>query len=383
MSRVPHRRAIGKTAPVAAGVRSVLQVPVPLGMSATVSAVSSAMSRTGSRTGSPIEMDDRLRDAAFGAAPGAHVWRFAADPDPWRRWLAAVVLGGQGHYAAAASGLSGLLAGPDRVLASLAASTLASHRRQLGAHGAARPLDALALRLAAPALTGGRSTFTDPDGIDPAGARVDALLGLAADAIGLGRPAAARRLLEVARKAAGSSPSWRVAVRSAWLAAEVELACGDPDAAVEPATSALSDADGRGAVRHGVKSRLVLAAALATAGRHGPARELLGDVTDLAQCHGLAPLVWPAGLLLEQCSAGPGASGRPSYGPVPAGTALTDALTTVFARADAPLRAAARRSLWVPSDMLRTGDTAERSSVGEIHGKYVIGTCQGLTPRDR
>jgi len=234
------------------------------------------------------------------------------------------------------------------------------------------------LRLATTA-GGHGATGADPDGLDPAGARADALLGLAADAIGLCQPATGRRLLEAARKAAGPTPSWRVAVRSAWLTAEIELACGDPDPAVEPATSALSDADRRGALRHVVKSMLVLAAALATAGRHGPARELLGDVTGLAQCHGLAPLVWPAALLLGQCSGGPGASGRP----VPASYALTDALTTVFARADAPLRAAAQRSLWVPSDMLRTGDTAERSSVGEILGKNLIGTCQGLTPRDR
>lgn len=344
------------------------------------------MPPAGSSRLGPVPADQWLRDAAFGDAPGADVWRVAgASETPERRWLAAVVLGGQGRYAAAATVLTGLLAGPDRVTASLAASALASHRRQLGAHAAARPLDALALRLASRLI--GAAT-PDPDGVDRAGATVDALLGLAADAVGLGRPGQARRLLAAAGRAAtglaaagsGAGPvaSWRAKVRLGWLAAEVELAAGNPGAAVRPARESLAESRRHGAVRHEAKSMLVLAAALATAGDREAALALLPHVTALAQRHGLVPLAWPAGLLLAELTAG-------EHGFAAAGhrERTRHALRIVFSRADAPLRAAVRGSLWVPSDMLRTGDSAERSSVGEIHGKYVIGTCQGLTPRDR
>ena len=123
---------------------------------------------------------------------------------------------------------------------------------------------------------------------------------------------------------------------------------------------------------------LVLAAALATAGDRTAALALLPDVTALADRHGLVPLAWPAGLLLAELT-----SGEHDFAAAGHRERTRHALRIVFSRADAPLRAAVRGSLWVPSDMLRTGDSAERSSAGEIHGKYVIGTCQGLTPRDR
>jgi len=339
-----------------------------------------------------------LREAAFGADPGADVWCHASG-GAWQRWFAAVVLGGQGHYAAAAAALAGLLAHHDRVLASLAASTLAAHRRQLGAHRAARPLDALALRLASGATrashrseAAGATWATgaadpdaapdepDPDSVDRVGARVDALLGLAADEIGVGRPGPARRLLVAAERAAtpATARAWRTTVRLGWLTAEAEFAAGHADAAVAPARRALAEATARGAVRHRAKSMLILAAALATAGGPEPAGELLQDVIAVAHRHGLVPLVWPAGLLLDRMAGGDTPDGRES----PRDLART-ALRLAFGRADAPLRAAAGRSLWVPSDLLRSGDSAERSSAGEIHGKYVVGTCQGLTPRDR
>jgi len=84
-------------------------------------------------------MDDFLREAAFGGNPGADVSK-AAQGTPRQRWLAAVVLGGQGHYAAATALLTELRHTADPVLASLAASTLASQRRQVGGHAAARRL---------------------------------------------------------------------------------------------------------------------------------------------------------------------------------------------------------------------------------------------------
>jgi hypothetical protein len=118
-----------------------------------------------------------------------------------------------------------------------------------------------------------------------------------------------------------------------------------------------------------------------------PATELLHDVSGMAHRHRLMPLSWPAGLSWTSWSpARPLRPLRPlvaTVGTVRHREQARSALDAVFGRADAPLRAAARRSLWVPSDMLRAGDSAERSSVGEIHGKNVIGTCQESTPRDR
>ncbi|ATE57377.1 hypothetical protein CNX65_32095 [Actinosynnema pretiosum] len=135
-------------------------------------------------------MDPELRDAAFGARPDVEVWR-ALRGSPADAWLAAVVLGAQGHYAAASAALTSLVHRPrPDLFTSLAASALASHHRQLGDHRTARRFDSLALSTApAPALFA-----HDPDGIDPLGARADALLGLAADAIGAGNLTEARRL---------------------------------------------------------------------------------------------------------------------------------------------------------------------------------------------
>src|SRR5437763_12915950 len=144
----------------------------------------------------PVAVSDAdLRAAAFGARRDADVHAMAADGAPRQRWLAAVTLGGQGRYGLATAVLRGLLADADPVLAALAGATLASHRRQLGGHAAARSLDgAAAGRLAGVAADG----HADPDGLDAAGAWSDVLLGLAADAVGLGRVGEARRLHSVA-----------------------------------------------------------------------------------------------------------------------------------------------------------------------------------------
>src|SRR3954469_24704188 len=126
---------------------------------------------------------DELRRAAFGdvvASPSLLAW--AAVGSPRSRLLAAIVLGAQGRYAAAAALLRELGHGRNPVLAALALTTFASHRRQLGGHGAALGPDGTALELAA-GVTGGQ----DPDGLDARGAWTDALLGLTADNLGLGR----------------------------------------------------------------------------------------------------------------------------------------------------------------------------------------------------
>ncbi|MHA6785296.1 hypothetical protein ACVGOW_30520 [Pseudonocardia saturnea] len=207
------------------------------------------------------------------------------------RWLAAVALGGQGRFAAAATMLRALLTDPRTPPGSAAhaAVTLAAHRRQQGGHAAARVLDARGLRLAAAAP----AAAARPDGTDAAAARVDALVGLAADALGLGDPVAAR-LLDAAE--AVGHPSWRTAVRIGWVRAELALYGGRAAEGLEPAERALDRARAAGAQRHVVKSRLVLAVVRAVVHPNGAVVAELDAVADAADEWGLLPLVGPANL---------------------------------------------------------------------------------------
>lgn len=140
--------------------------------------------------------------AAFGNQPGS--WPLPTAITPHHLWLRAVAAGGQGRYAHAYGDLSVLRrlvpAGP---LASLAHSTQGSLLRQLGWHTLARGWDGRALALA---------------GADrEAGA--DALIGLAADALGVGRFAAAGALLDRADPLVVSPlVADRLAVRRRWVA---------------------------------------------------------------------------------------------------------------------------------------------------------------------
>jgi len=202
-----------------------------------------------------------------------------------------VALGGQGRFAAAATLLQRLLADPctPAAVAAHAAVTLAAHRRQRGGHALARPLDGRGLRLAATAPWAPRC----PDGTDAAAATVDALVGLAADALGLGDPVAGR-LLDAA--AAVGHPSWRTAVRIGWVRAEAALYAGDAADGIEPARRALDRAQEAGALRHVVKSRLVLAVTRAVARPDGSVLTELDAVAEAADRVGLFPLSGPARL---------------------------------------------------------------------------------------
>lgn len=280
-----------------------------------------------------------LRRSAFGDQPGANVWQATRSPDPRTRWLAAVTLGAQGHYAAAATLLDDLRHTPDATIASLALSTRASHCRQLGNHAGARHRDAAALGRV---RTG---TSTDPDGVDPAGARTDALLGLAADAIGKGDLVEARRL-----HARADPATWRTRVRHGWVAAEIELAAGRPDHAVQPAEAAKREADGRDSIRHQVKSDLVLGTALVVWGTP----EGLTRGVELVECdlnhsvtHGLFSLIWPSALVLV------------GHDPTVASDVIDramQALSCVLRRADPISRRVAFESPWVPTWLLRSGE---------------------------
>lgn len=254
---------------------------------------------------------DRLLRAAFGDEPGADVAALlAADaPTPRRRWLAAVVLGGQGRYAAAHALLTPLLAGQDRVIGALAACALASHRRQLGGHAPARALDGRALALLATAGHWPHRPVpgTDPDGVDAAGALADAMLGLAADAIGLGRVVEARRLLAVVNDMGDDmgdemgAACWRARVRRGWVNAELALASGDPEEAVAVAETAVLEAKSIGARRHVIKSEALLAAALVSMATERDRIRSIGLLEGIMLAsleRGMLPLTWPSARLL-------------------------------------------------------------------------------------
>jgi hypothetical protein len=314
-----------------------------------------------------------LREAAFGATP-QDVPLGSADPE--LRWLTAVALGGQGHYAAAATVLACLAADP-RVpvrVAAHAAVTRAAHLRQLGGHAAARAYDAHGLRLATAALRAGAPGprgvtpielgtaargRTRDDGLDAAAARLDALVGLAADAVGLGDPTTCRRLLDVVGEGLDGHPSWRPAVRAGWVRAELALIQGHAGDAVVPAEAALAAATRAGSVRHVLKSRIVLVVARGAAGVLDPA-EGAADLDAIgAECarYGLLPLRWPTALaaadlqerINEQvASPAESALGGQMNGATRRRHAARAALNVIESRSDPLGKRQMGESVWIP-----------------------------------
>jgi hypothetical protein len=225
-----------------------------------------------------------LASAAFGDDPGR--WPLPASRKPQDRWLRAVAAGGQGYYGCANSELAevrrSVQVGP---LASLAHSTQGSLLRQLGWHQLARGWDGRAVVLAG----------------DDVEARVDALVGLAADALGTGRFTASAALLEHARATLRHAvePSARLAVRVHWVGAELAMASGDGAAAVRLAEQAVEfSATTEVSVRHRTKSDVVLAAALCCRGRLDAATAVADKALDATTRMGLIPLGWAVASLL-------------------------------------------------------------------------------------
>ena len=230
---------------------------------------------------------DTLEAAAFGHDPGR--WPLPTATDAQQRWLRAVAAGGQGRYGIAATELAALRrVVPRGPLASLAQSTQGSFLRQLGGHDAARVSDGRALALA---------------GSD-AEATVDAVLGLAADALGVGRFAASAALLERALAAfdVSSAPA-RLPIRSRWVAAELAMARGDGGRAVAHAEHAVELGVRQPSVRHQVKSQVVYAAALCCAGRTEQARTTADAALSATEKFALVPLRWAVASLLCDISA--------------------------------------------------------------------------------
>lgn len=225
------------------------------------------------------DLETALTAAAFGKDPGH--WPLPAATTARQRWLRAVAAGGQGRYATAVADLTALVrdvpAGP---LASLAYSTRASFLRQLGGHDLARGFDGRALALAGDDVT----------------ARSDALVGLAADALGVGRFAASAALLELAPADSGCAPP-RLAVRRHWVTAELAMVTGDGVTAVRNAEQACELVDDV-MVRHRVKSQVVLAGALCCAGNIERARAVADAALQETGRLGLIPLRWALACML-------------------------------------------------------------------------------------
>ena len=226
-----------------------------------------------------------LAAAAFGADPGH--WPLPTARDAAGLLSRAVASGGQGRYSSAQADLAELLRREPRGRwASLALSTRASFHRQLGWHEVARGWDGLALAVASRVPEAG----------------VDALIGLAADALGMGRLAASAALLARATallNGTEAAPA-RLPIRLAWVNAELAMAAGDGAAArshaqrgVELAEQALPELR-----RHRVKSDVVLAAALCSDGNLALSRALADAALADTQTYALVPLRWALACLL-------------------------------------------------------------------------------------
>ncbi|AQT81363.1 hypothetical protein B1R94_22080 [Mycolicibacterium litorale] len=234
-----------------------------------------------------------LTAAAFGDDPGR--WPLPAAHTAEQLWLRAVAAGGQGRYSSARADLAALRRRqPTAALASLASSTEASLLRQLGGHRLANGWDGRALALA-PRAGGDPMTLA---------ARVDATVGLAADALGVGRLTVSARLLgqaeEMMRRAGGPAAPSRLAIRLAWVNAELAMAGGRGDDALAHAQRGVERAEQAlpALRRHRVKSDVVLAAAFCCAGMPDRARAVADSALADTRTYDLVPLRWALACLL-------------------------------------------------------------------------------------
>ncbi|WP_019202425.1 hypothetical protein [Tsukamurella sp. 1534] len=248
------------------------------------------------RSGRPEGAAEGALRAAFGAGAG--------DPGPadsaaGLAWCSAVALAGRGRFAAARTRTRTVADGP---FASAARCLEASMVRQSGRHRDASSLDGAALGAALDARTHPASP------LDVA-SRVDAAVGLAADALGTGRFALAARMLDRAdgylALAPGSEPWWtvpRARLRRDWVAAELAVYSGDADGAALAVAGLIAADPGPEKPRHHAKTQLIVAAGLASTGDPDGAREAADRAYQVATRDGLNPLWWAGAKLLTALS---------------------------------------------------------------------------------
>ncbi|MBY6350742.1 hypothetical protein [Rhodococcoides corynebacterioides] len=202
------------------------------------------------------------------------------DLEAWRR---AAEVGGRGWYARAHSEAAALRVSPDPIVRSSAWCLEASLVRQGGDHRLAAVLDGRAL-----AEVGVRRATV---------AAADAVVGLAADALGPGRYRRAEVLLDRAAtildRCVPDREAHRAAVRYRWVRAELAMASGDGGAAERWADDAGRLAVDLASARHRVKSAVVGTAAALVAGRDGVALRA-EQVRREAVDGDFLPLAWAA-----------------------------------------------------------------------------------------
>ena len=240
---------------------------------------------------------DQASGLAFrGQLDAARALAKRSGPSPEARWVEAYVDAARGNFSRAERSLCRILSSDSAPADTRARAvlTLGSVLRQTGRHSEARDRERRALKDAPTREL-----------------RAHLLIGLAADAVGLGDlttvDATLRRL--GARPAGG----WRVAVRLRWVRCERELLAGRPAPAAAHARRALAVAERARARRHRAKSLLFLGAALAEAAERDPserraaARAVEADsalrrARALALSTGARPIAAVAGRLLGRPS---------------------------------------------------------------------------------
>lgn len=211
-------------------------------------------------------------------------------------WLLGVVHAAAGRYGQAIAMLEPLVSraaqalddtSPDAVAprqtGALAATALGAIHRELGRHAEARGYDQRGLAFAGDDIT----------------SRTEALLGLVADAVGMGDRAAAEEMLVSATSAvAEGPPRWRADLRLCWVRAELAQLAGDQETAMRLAGEALALAEDGSSPRQVARSALFLGATSVGAGHREEAVASLHRAATLAEGLGALPLQWPARALL-------------------------------------------------------------------------------------
>lgn len=205
----------------------------------------------------------------------------------YERWLRAVALGACGRYGEALDIAEQIVPGTPEY--SMARSLRASLLRQLGIHDLALVCDREAMAGAA-----------------TPGAAIEAMTGLAADAVGLqdGLTAAtmiaqAQSLLDRVSAEPASAPTWwRHQVRLRWVQCEVALLGSDAGAAIDHASQALQHAEIAAAPRHVAKSLLFVAVGQIDAGEHEKAIPNLRRSLVLSTTMGFNAVAWPTHAVL-------------------------------------------------------------------------------------
>lgn len=224
----------------------------------------------------------RLRAARSALAPPE-----ASRPVAGGTWLRAYLAAAAGEFTGAERLARGVLSRrADPATRARAAVTLGSVLRQTGRHAEAREVERRALRTA--------------PGSEH---RAHLLIGIAADAVGLGDLRAVDRSLARVSVPPGC---WRASIRLQWVRCERELLAGRPRAAAAHARRALAISVRRDARRHEAKSLLFIGASLTDVAASGRAPDraateagrALRKARTVASRIGARPIAEVAGALL-------------------------------------------------------------------------------------